>query len=169
MRVRKSEERTVMVIVLTAVIITSSMLIYTVLTLPPRGGFPAISVLDQNMLGVGLIQADNASPFLFHVLVQNYLGHVGYFLVDVWRGQITGDTNPPLNSCIHWGNFSRIIGDREEHMFTVNHTLYTTQPIERHIYYCILYVFNTNTGEFVYVRNALGEMTMVWMQVNVTA
>ncbi|MFX1486636.1 MAG: hypothetical protein ACFFBS_06030 [Promethearchaeota archaeon] len=165
----KSEERTVMGLISIAVIISGSLLFYAVVTSPPREGFPTISVLNQDLLAVGLMQADNASQFLFHVLVQNYLGHVGYFLVDVWMGQITGETNPPLNSCTHWGNISRIIVDRGEHMFPINDMIHTTQPVERYIYYCILYVFNVNIGEFEYVRNALGETTTVWMQVNITA
>jgi len=165
----KNEGRVVTAVVLSAVIITGSMLFYTVLTLPPRQGFPAISVLNQDLMAVGLIQTNNASQFSFHVLVQNYLGHVGYFLVDVWRGQIVGDTNPPVNSCTYWGNFSRIIVNGEEHTFLINDTLYTTQSVERHIYYCVLYIFDVNTGEFEQVLNALGEAVIVWMQANVTA
>ena len=165
----KNEGRIITVIVLSAVIITGSMLFYTVLTFPPREGFPTISVLNQDLLAVGLIQANNASQFSFHAMVQNYLGHVGYFLVDVWRGEIIGDINPPVNSCTYWGNFSQIIVNGEERIFTINDTLYTTQSVERHIYYCVLYIFDVNTGEFEHALNALGEAVMVWMQVNITA
>ncbi len=164
----RDEERTVMALVFAAVVITSGILIYTILTLPPREGVPAISVLNHEMIAISPIQANNATQFHFYVSVENYLGRTGYFLVDVWKGEILGDTNPPLNTCIHWGNFSRIILDETQYIFRVNDTIFTSQPAEQYIYYCILYIYDRSTGDFKYVSNALGEMTMVWMQVNVT-
>lgn len=166
---RRSEERVVIAVVLAAVVITSGMLAYAFLTLPPEEGFPAISVLNHEGLAVSPIQANNDTQFHFYVLVENYLGHIGYFLVDVWIGQISGDSNPPLNSCARWGNFSRIIANRGQHMFRVNDTLHTNQTVERYVYYCILYTYDTGTDDFKNVLNSLGEMTMVWMQVNLTS
>ncbi|MHA1334050.1 MAG: hypothetical protein ACTSPL_08280 [Candidatus Odinarchaeia archaeon] len=159
----KTEKTAVTATVLVALAVTAGLFTYTMLTLPSPEGVVAISTLDQNHSASGLIEVENGSSFYFYCMVENHLGHSGYFMIEVWKGEIISDINPPLENCSLWGNLSRIVMNDQSYEFKISDTLYTNNTSTRYIYYMRLYTYSVENSTFQYTDQ------WVAMQVNVTA
>ncbi|MEM2109113.1 MAG: hypothetical protein QW327_01300 [Candidatus Odinarchaeota archaeon] len=158
----KKEWNTIYAIIISAIIVTSSTLAYTLINPPQTEKYASISVLNSDYISTGKITVQNNTQFTFYCLVQNRLGTTANLTVEILQGIITNNTNPSFTECTPWDNKTITLPDQTETLIPVTDKLNTTTPYQVYIYYLKLHIYNPQQNKTIYTGQ------WVAIQVNVT-
>jgi hypothetical protein len=147
---KANESKIVSLIIILGVIITGSMVAYSFFNPPEREEYVAISVLNSEFEGVGLISVQNVTDFNFYFLIENRLGYTGYFELEILRGEITNDTNPSFSESTTFRNQTILLKNNQENLINITDNLNFTDSDLKFIYYCRLYIYNLTLHQLEY-------------------
>jgi len=159
----KKEWNTIYAILISTLIVTGSLLAYTILNPPQKEKYISISILNSDYISTGKITVENNTQFTFYGLIQNRLGATANITVEILKGIITNTTNPSFTECTPFTNETRILQDNTQTLIPITDKINITTPQQTYIYYLKLHTYNPQENKTTYTGQ------WVAIQVNVTA